>query len=53
LVGGAVVRIARLGAFAEERIGLVEEEYPFLMFSVIEQAGQILLRLSNVLGDDF
>ena len=48
LIGGAVVGVAGLGALAEQRIRLVEEQDPVAVLSVIEQAGEVFLGLADI-----
>ena len=51
-VGVAVVRVLDLGALAEERVGLVEEEDGVRVFGLREDAREILFGLADVLADD-
>ena len=51
-VGVAVVRVGDLGALAEQRVGLVEEEDRVGARGGLEDAVEVLLRLPDVLRDD-
>ena len=51
-VGKAVVGLVNIGAFAEERIGLIEEQQNFILLGAGKQLAEILLGLSDVLGSD-
>ena len=51
LVGVAVVRRGGGGARAEQRVGLVEEQDPVLVRGLVEDAGEVLLGLADVLRD--
>ena len=51
-VGVAVVRVRDLGALAEQRVGLVEEEDRVGAGGGLEDAVEVLLGLPDVLGDD-
>ena len=51
-VGVAVVRVADLGALAEERVGLVEEQHRLRALGGVEDLGEVLLRLADPLRDD-
>ena len=50
-VGVAIVRVLHFGAFAEERVGFVEEEDDVAGFGGVEQPAQIFLRLADVFVD--
>ena len=50
-VGVAVVRVLHLGALAEERVGLVEEEDRVRALGGAEHAVEVLLGLADVLRD--
>src|SRR5947207_3183987 len=47
-----VVRALNVGALAEQGVGLVEEQNPILGFRPFEDAFEILLRLTDVFGND-
>ena len=51
MVGMAIIGAAGLGALAEQGVRLVEEEDPSLVLGLIEDPGQVLLGLADVLGD--
>ena len=51
-VGVAVVRVLDLGALAEQRVGLVEEQDHVGRVGGVEQPAQVLLGLADVLVDD-
>src|SRR5262249_35806742 len=51
LVGIAVVSAGGLGALAEQGIGLIKEQDPVVTLRLVKDAGEVLLRLTNVLGD--
>ena len=51
-VGVAVVRVADLGALAEQRVGLVEEQHRAAALGLVEGGGEVLLGLADVLRDD-
>ena len=51
-VGVAVVRVPDLGALAEQRVGLVEEQDHVARLGSVEHAPQVLLGLADVLVDD-
>lgn len=44
LVGIFIVRVADIGALAEQRIRLVEEQNPLFVFGLVEQVREILSR---------
>ena len=48
-VGVAVVGVGDLGALAQERVGLVEEERDVRRFGGVEESTEVLLRLADVL----
>ena len=51
-VGVAVARVAHLGALAEERVGLVEEQHAVDAVGLGEDPVEVLLGLADVLVDD-
>lgn len=44
--------VAHAGAFAEEGVGLVEEQNPVLVFGFVEKTGQVFFRFADEFGDD-
>jgi hypothetical protein len=52
LTGVAVVRIAHVGAFAEERLGFVELQCRTGLFGARQHRAEVLLRFPDVLADD-
>ena len=51
-VGEAIVRVLDVGALAEERVGLVEEQHDLRMLGAGEELREVLLRLADVLARD-
>ena len=51
-IGVAVVTVLHLAAFAEQRVGLVEQQHRAAVLRRVEHAPQVLLGLPDVLADD-
>ena len=51
-VGEAVVRLLHVGALAEQRVRLVEQQHDLGVLGAGEQLRQVLLRLADVLAGD-
>jgi len=48
----AIMRILNIGAFSEELVGFIEEQYPSASFGKVEKRAQILFGFADVLAYD-